>query len=215
MHEIEAYAFIRSWDYKETSNKAAEYRNITNPGAGVQYNLHFGSEKLKNHFSVGADFKWQTIGMYKLMSGSDINRVDSIDETNIELDSLLANQVINQRSTGIFALYKLEFGNLNLIANVLYDDMQNELTNKMYGLDSAKPTTDISQICTFVYESQKSAPRCHHHQQCIEPIPVVGHQRGITANKHGTWHDSIRTKLGKHVFLTCIGSFLGSFGKNC
>ncbi len=25
MHEVEAMAFIRSWDYKETSNKAAEY----------------------------------------------------------------------------------------------------------------------------------------------------------------------------------------------
>lgn len=143
-HDIQAYSFLRGWDYKETSNKAAEYRTITNPGAGIQYNLHFGSEKLKNHFSVGADFKWQTIGMYKLMSGSDINRAESIDETNIELDSLLANQVINQRSTGIFALYKLEFGHLNLMANVRYDDMQNELTNKMFGLDSATTTKNFN-----------------------------------------------------------------------
>ncbi len=145
MHEIEFSPFYRYWNYKETSNKAAEYRAITNPGVSAQYNLHLVSGNIKNNFSVGSDLKWQTINMYKLQSGGDPNRVESTDETNIELDSLLANQVIYQQSTGVFALYKLDIGKFNLLGNVRYDDINNELTDKMLGLDSSKTTKDYSK----------------------------------------------------------------------
>ena len=145
MHEIEFSPFYRYWNYKETSNKAAEYRAITNPGVSAQYNLHFVSGNIKNDFSVGSDLKWQTINMYKLQSGSDPGRVESTDETNIELDNLLANQVIYQQSTGVFALYKLDIGKFNLVGNVRYDDIKNELTDKMLGLDSSKTTKDFSR----------------------------------------------------------------------
>jgi len=137
MHDIQAYTFLRGWDYKETSNRCAEYRDVTNPGVGAQYNLHFGKDKLKNNFSVGSEIKWQTIGMYKLQSASDPDRVESLDQTNVENDSLLANQIISQRSTGAYALYKLEYGKFNFMASARYDDMQNELVNKMFGADSA------------------------------------------------------------------------------
>ncbi len=51
MHEVEVMAFIRSWDYKETSNKAAEYGEITNPGASLQYNLHLSKGSMKHIFN--------------------------------------------------------------------------------------------------------------------------------------------------------------------
>ncbi len=136
-HDVELTSYLREWKYKETSNKAAEYRNITNPGAIVQYNLHLGSERVMHNISAGTDLKWQSIGMYKLMSGSDPNRQESINETNIELDTLLANQLIDQQSTGLFGLYNLEVGKLSLITNVRYDYMKNQLTDKMMGLDTA------------------------------------------------------------------------------
>jgi iron complex outermembrane receptor protein len=142
---IQTYAFYRTWKYKETSNKAAEYRNYTDPGAGLQYNLNLQTGNLKHHFSLGADFKWQNINMYKLKSAANSNRVESIDETNIETDTLLANQIINQQSAGVFAIYKLEFGKLNLIGNLRYDDIQNELTDKMMWIDTAKTNMDFSQ----------------------------------------------------------------------
>jgi iron complex outermembrane recepter protein len=145
MHEIEFSPFYRYWNYKETSNKAAEYRTITNPGVSAQYNLHLVSGNIKNNFSVGSDFKWQTINIYKLQSGSDQNRVESTDETNVELDSLLANQIIYQQSAGVFALYKLDIGKFNLIGNIRFDDINNELTDKMLGLDSSKTTKDFSR----------------------------------------------------------------------
>lgn len=137
LHDIEITSFLRSWNYKETSNKNAEYRDITNPGASIQYNLHLTAGKIKNDLSAGTDFKWQKIGLYKLQSSGNPLRKESIDQTNLETDSLLANQTIDQRSIGIFALYKLGIGKLNLVASVRYDAMKNELTNKMAGMDTA------------------------------------------------------------------------------
>ena len=150
MNDFEVTPFYRYWNYKETSNKAAEYRRITNPGVSAQYNLHLSSGNVMNNFSVGTDLKWQDIGMYKLQSASNPNRVESTDEYNIETDSLLANQIIYQQSTGLFALYKLDVGNFNLIGSVRYDKINNELTDKMSGLDSAKTTKDFSRTSARV-----------------------------------------------------------------
>jgi iron complex outermembrane recepter protein len=144
MHDLQVSAYLRNWNYKETSNKAAEYRNYTVPGVSAQYNLHLGKGKVKNNISAGLDFKWQDIAMYKLQSGSNPDRKESIDETNIETDSLLANQLINQKSYGAFLLYKFEIGKFSLLANVRYDDMSNELTDKMLMGDTAVTSEDFS-----------------------------------------------------------------------
>ena len=137
LQDIEVTSFIRSWNYKETSNKNAEYRNITNPGASIQYNLHLKTGRLKNDISIGTDLKWQNIVLYKLQSAANPKRKESLDETNIETDSLLANQIISQKSVGAFALYKLEAGKFTIIASMRYDEMNNALTNKMFAPDSA------------------------------------------------------------------------------
>ncbi len=143
--DIEVSSFLRYWNYKETSNKCAEYRTITNPGVSAQYNLHLTSGDIKHNISLGSDFKWQNIDMYKLQSGSNPNRVESTDETNVELSNLLANQIIYQQSGGFFALYKLEIDKFNLMGNIRYDYLNNELTNKMFALDSAKTTKDFDK----------------------------------------------------------------------
>ncbi|MCX6226118.1 MAG: TonB-dependent receptor, partial [Bacteroidia bacterium] len=146
MQDIQASGFLRSWNYKETSNRAAEYRSYTVPGASAQYNLHLGSGKIRNHISAGTDLKWQNIGMYKLQSASNPGRVESIDETNIETKMLLANQIISQASFGAFALYKLEAGKFNLMGSIRYDDMSNTLTDKMVALDTSKTSKDFTKI---------------------------------------------------------------------
>jgi iron complex outermembrane receptor protein len=145
MNDFTLTGYLRDWDYKETSNKAAEYRDYSVPGLSAQYNLHLGKEKVKNNISAGADFKWQNIGIYKLQSASDPDRVESTDEYNIETDSLLANQLISQSSAGVFLLYKLEIGKFSLLGNVRYDDMNNELTNKMMVGDTAVTNEDFSR----------------------------------------------------------------------
>jgi iron complex outermembrane receptor protein len=150
MHDIQVSGYLRNWNYKETSNKAAEYRTYTVPGASAQYNMHLGKEKIRNNISAGVDFKWQDISMYKLQSGSNPDRKESIDETNIETDSLLANQLISQKSIGAFLLYKLEIGKFSLMANVRYDDMKNELTDKMMAGDTAVTSEDFSHTSARV-----------------------------------------------------------------
>jgi iron complex outermembrane recepter protein len=81
-----------------------------------------------------------------LQSAGTPGRVESTDETNIETDVLLANQVISQRSIGVFALYNLEIVKFNLMGSVRYDAMNNELTDKMLGLDSAKVSKNYTQV---------------------------------------------------------------------
>jgi len=83
--------------------------------------------------------------MYKLQSGSNPQRIESTDETNIETNNLLANQIIYQQSTGVFGLYKLDLDKFNLIGNIRYDYLNNQLTDNMVGLDSSKTTKDFSK----------------------------------------------------------------------
>lgn len=145
MNDVQAYAFYKTSKYKETSNRCAEYRTINLPGFGMQYNFHLKGEKMNHHFSVGGEFKWQDIDMYKLQSGSDPNREESTDETNIELPNLLANQIISQKSAGIYALYKFEFDKLSVMANVRYDKMDNELTDRMMAKDTGKTSKNFDK----------------------------------------------------------------------
>lgn len=146
VQDIQVSGFLRSWNYKETSNRAAEYRTYTVPGASAQYNLHLGSGKLKNHFSIGTDLKWQNIAMYKLQSYSNPGRVESTDETNLENNVLLANQVIAQSSLGVFGLYKLEIGKFNLLGSIRYDAMNNELTDKMLQMNLATTSMNFTKV---------------------------------------------------------------------
>lgn len=144
--DVELTSYLRSWDYKETSNRYAEYRNITNPGAVLQFNLRFGNKVIRNSFSAGTDLKYQSINMYRLESASDPLRVESIDQTNIETDSLLANQIISQYNTGYFALYKMEKGKLTIMGNARYDYLGNELVNKMFAGDTATTVKNFRKI---------------------------------------------------------------------
>ena len=146
LQDLEITSYLRFWNYKETSNKNAEYRNITNPGTSIQYNLHLNAAKIKNDISIGSDLKWQNIGLYKMQSASDPQRKESIDETNLETDSLLANQIISQKSIGVFALYRMGIGKFNLTASFRYDGMNNDLTNKMLGLDSSKTSKNFKKV---------------------------------------------------------------------
>ena len=217
-NDIQVTGYLRNWNYKETSNKAAEYRNYTVPGASAQYNLHLGKEKLKNHFSVGADFKWQDISMYKLQSGSDPDRVESIDETNIETDSLLANQLISQQSIGAFLLYKLEFGKLSILANVRYDDMDNELTDKMMAGDTAVTSEDFSrtsgrvglnyafmkELNVFVNWSNGFMPPSTE-ELASNPLGYSGFNTHLVPATSNCYEAGARGQIGEKVFYDVTG----------
>jgi iron complex outermembrane receptor protein len=144
--DLEVSSYLRSWKYKETSNKNAEYRAVTNPGASIQYNMHLIKGKVKNDLSIGTDLKWQNIDLYKLQSAANPNRIESTDETNLETDSLLANQIISQKSAGIFALYRIGIEKLNITGSIRYDAMNNELLNKMAAPDTARTAKNYKKF---------------------------------------------------------------------
>jgi iron complex outermembrane receptor protein len=150
LQDLEIISYFRFWNYKETSNKNAEYRNITNPGTSIQYNLHLNATKIKNDLSLGIDLKFQNIGLYKMQSASNPQRKENIDETNLETDSLLANQNISQKSGGVFALYRMSIEKFTLIGSIRTDVMQNDLTNKMLGPDSSKTSKNFRKISARV-----------------------------------------------------------------
>ncbi len=134
---LHTYMFYRTWRYKETSNKYASYNDYTNPGAGLLYSYKFNTWKIKNSISIGTDYKTQTITTHKFQSAPNPLRKDNVDETNIETDSLLANEDVSQQSIGVFMLYEMNFGKLNVIGNIRHDNITNQLTNKMIWIDTA------------------------------------------------------------------------------
>ncbi len=135
--DLQFSGFVRWWKYKETSNKAAQYREFTAPGGSIQYNMHFGSGDIKNHLSVGTDFQWQAINENKFRSLSDTTRQESMSQDNLEDTVMLANQVINQGNVGAFLFDKLNIGdNLDFTLSVRYDNITNELIDKLHARDS-------------------------------------------------------------------------------
>jgi iron complex outermembrane recepter protein len=146
-HDLQLSGFSRWWKYKETSNVAAQYRNLSDDGGSLQYNIHMGDEKLKNHISIGTDFQWQNIGEYKLQSLKDSNRVESTSEVNLEDTLLLANQTINQSNIGVFIADKLEISQkINITASVRYDNIHNGLSDKMHFVNSESGSANFNNV---------------------------------------------------------------------
>jgi iron complex outermembrane receptor protein len=223
LQDFEASSYLRSGTYKETSNKCAEYRNITNPGVSAQYNLHFGKGNIKNAFSIGTDFKWQNINMYKLQSASNPKRIESTDETNIETNLLLANQIIYQQSSGIFGLYKLEIGKFNLIGNIRYDDMKNELTDKMMTIDSVKTSKNFSEttvrvgasynfneiLTTFANWSQGFMPPSNE-ELASNPVGYSGFNTHLVPATSNCYELGLRGFLGDKINYELTGFWMNT-----
>ncbi len=128
--------YFKPWRYKETSNKAAEYRSVLGTGNFLQMNVHKGSS-VKHDFSVGLEQKSQRLNLYRLKSEPIPGRVDAIDDLNLESDSLLTNENLLQQSISPYALYELSAGKWHLNLSLRYDKLYNSMFNRMLDLDSA------------------------------------------------------------------------------
>jgi iron complex outermembrane receptor protein len=134
---IQFKAFMRMNNYRETSNNGDDNKPFINPGFSAQYNLTCGGDKLRNHFSLGADYESKT--MTEHMFGVpdenhiDHNRADShFSEAAFDLDTILINQIIKQRGTGVFVIDKLDIGKkLFITLNGRYDYVYNQLINNI------------------------------------------------------------------------------------
>jgi len=144
--DLQVKAFFRTNSYRETSNNGDDYKPYLTMGASGQYDLNFGKENLRNHFSVGVDYQTQTVTehMFAVPPGNqrDSNRVDSywsrqcFDQSNI-----LINQIINQQSLGVFLIDKLDIARkLYALLNLRYDYVYSSLQNNIPVPDSLSPS---------------------------------------------------------------------------
>jgi iron complex outermembrane receptor protein len=134
--------YFRMNNYRETSNNGDDYKPYINPGMTAQYNVDFGKENLMNHFSLGADFQSQTITEHEFAVPDEYHR-DSIRTDShfgqqcFDLNSLLINQIIRQRSLGVFLMDKLDISKkLYATLNVRYDYIHSQLDNNIPTPDS-------------------------------------------------------------------------------
>ena len=130
---IQVKAFMRMNNYRETSNNGDDYKPFINPGLSAQYNLNFGNDRIKNLISLGADFESKTITEHMFGVDKDPNRVDThFGESCIDKDTILINQIIKQRSAGVFLIDKLDIGKkLFITLNGRYDYVYNQLINNV------------------------------------------------------------------------------------
>jgi iron complex outermembrane receptor protein len=142
--------YLKVTGYKEPGSSAVQYRELMTPGASMQYNLNSGSEKIKNHLSAGVDFQFQRINEYKVQNIKDTTRTENIGDISyhvIEGNTLLANQTINQGSFGLFAVDRVEFGpKLNSVFSIRYDNISNELTDKIYSPDPLSGSASFKKV---------------------------------------------------------------------
>jgi iron complex outermembrane recepter protein len=135
--DITAKIFGRMNNYRETSNNGDDYKPYVQFGGTAQYNLHFGKENLMNHISAGVDFMSQTLTEHEFAVPDedhiDHNRVDSYwSREAFDLDQLLINQIIKQRSTGIYLIEKLDVAKkVFFTLNLRYDNVYNQLINNI------------------------------------------------------------------------------------
>jgi iron complex outermembrane recepter protein len=121
--ELQCVGYARDTRFKESVPSSVRHRSMMTPGLTIQYSLSSGSGGLKNHVSIGSDIQWQTIDEYRLKNLGGARE-----------DTLLSNQTIDQRGTGIFLLDRIEIGEQwGIMLSGRYDDMHNELTDLMAG----------------------------------------------------------------------------------
>ncbi len=159
--DITVKGFMRFNNYRETSNNGDDYKPYVNPGISAQYNLHFGKENLYNHLSLGVDYQSMTMNehMFAVPVWKDFNnnRIDSYwSEESFDTQTVLINQVIRQRSTGVFLIDKLDIAKkLFAILNVRYDYVYNKLDSSTVSDSKVfqKPTFRIG----LAYDMAKAA----------------------------------------------------------
>ncbi|MDP4281532.1 MAG: TonB-dependent receptor [Bacteroidota bacterium] len=143
---IQAKGYVRSNNYRETSNNGDDYKPYVTMGGSAQYNLNCGTGNLVNHFSLGTDFQTQTLTEHEYAvpdeGHRDSTRVDSYwSRQCFDLDQILINQIIKQRSFGVFLIDKLDIAKkLYALVNVRYDYLYTSLENNIPTPDSISPS---------------------------------------------------------------------------
>ncbi len=145
--DITLKGYYRMNNYRETSNGGDDYKPFINPGVTAQYNLTCGKENLKNHFSLGADFQTERTNEHEYAVPGEYERDSARVEGNnydghfsqqsFDLNTILINQIIKQRSFGAYAIDKIDISKkLYVTANGRFDYVYNQVINDIPMPDS-------------------------------------------------------------------------------
>lgn len=222
--DITLRGFIRMNNYQETSNNGDDFKPFITPGITAQYNLHFGSENLYNHFSLGADYQSMkmTEHLFAVPDGDHINnnRVDSYwSEEVFDLNKMLISQVIRQRSLGVFLIDKLDISKkLYALLNLRYDYVYNRLDsstineNKTFG----KPTFriglayDIAKAVN-IYASYGSGFQVPTEDELYNnPVKYGGFNELIKPSTSMGGELGVRGEIGRTFYYDVTGFLINS-----
>ena len=115
-------AYMRHWTWKESVPSSVQHRDYNTPGFILQYANHQKFDAFTNHVTIGTDIDWQGI--------------DDVKYANlgaaVEGTARLADQRIDQRSVGIYALDRIEFpSGFALSADLRSDWLRNTLADNL------------------------------------------------------------------------------------
>jgi iron complex outermembrane receptor protein len=117
------FAFYgRHTEWTESVPSSVIHRLYDSPGGYVQYGLQFPLGTLRSHLSLGIDLDSQTFDDYRRPNQGGAQ----------EGPVILSDQVVHQRSTGVYLLDQLELSSSwSLMAGVRSDSIDNELTDQL------------------------------------------------------------------------------------
>lgn len=125
--------YYRNTAWRESVPSSVQHRSYNTPGAIMQYTIHSGEGKTRNHFTLGLDSDWQTIWDYR-----------NLNLGGAREGSKASDGDIYQRGVGVYLLDRVELGpQWNLLFDVRYDNIHNQLTDNM------KAPTDLSGSADF------------------------------------------------------------------
>jgi iron complex outermembrane receptor protein len=121
-HDIQFYGFGRRTDYKESVPSSVIHRTLISPGGSLLYTFHYGKKFVRNHFSIGGDYQYQSIDEYRLP-----NLGGAIEGTELQSD-----EKFKQTGYGVFAIDRVDIGKQwGVMLSARFDQMKNELVDNL------------------------------------------------------------------------------------
>ena len=121
-NDVTFSAYLRHWTWKESVPSSVQHRTYSTPGFILQYANHQKFDSFTNHITVGTDIDWQGIDDVKFANLG----------AAVEGTVRLADQRIDQRSVGIYALDRVELpSGWALTADIRSDWLRNDLADNL------------------------------------------------------------------------------------
>ncbi len=120
--ELSFTAYFRHTQWRESVPSSIQHRTYDAPGGILQYTIHSGSGRVRNHLSLGTDLEGQAIDEYRKPNLG----------LAVEGTELLSLEQIGQRGIAFYFLDRVELGpRWGLMLDLRCDQIRNELTDQL------------------------------------------------------------------------------------